>query len=438
MGEENGTAELLEEEEPEEDDRLSRLRAKARQLPLQPGVYLMKDSTGKIIYIGKAKALKNRVTQYFGSHQERHLEKVRQMVARVADFETIICDSEYEALVLECSLIKQNQPKYNILLKDDKGFRYIRVTPPPWTRIDEAKAIADDGAQYLGPYNSNFVVSQSVDEALKAFKLPQCGKVFPRDIGKERPCLNYFIGLCAAPCAGKITEAAYAEAANGALLFLKGGSAAAVERMTAQMEAAAERLDFEEAARLRDRISAVKKLSERQKVMMSKVPEQDVIASAKGAQNTCFEVFRFEAGRLTDQESFFVDTPEDEAEARYEFLLQYYSMRQRIPPQITLDFAPADEDLLLDWLSRKAGRRVYVHVPQKGEQLQLVTMCRQNAAERVAQRAGRALRETAALDELARLLGCPRPPEYIEAYDISHTAGTETWRGWWCFPADGR
>ena len=404
------------------------LRARAMRLPLHPGVYLMHDKSGKIIYIGKAKALKNRVSQYFGS-EKNHDEKVRQMVAHVEWFEYILTDSEFEALVLECSLIKQHTPKYNILLKDDKGYSYIRVTKGPWPRISEAKQTADDGAEYVGPYVSGWSVKQSVEAAQRIFRLPTCSRVFPRDIGKGRPCLNYYIKQCCAPCRGKITEEEYDEAVRDALEFLRGGSAESVRELTHRMEQASEKLEFEHAARIRDRLAAIRKMGERQKVVASKIPEQDVLAMTQGSGKTCFEVFRFEGGRLTDRETFFTSGMGAPKTMRGEFLERYYSMRDRIPPRVTLDGPAEGQELLSRWLSEKSGRRVAVTVPQKGEQAKLAEMCRSNAAEQLAQTTGRTGREASALDELARLLGLPEPPAYIESYDISNLAGGENVAG---------
>ena len=410
------------------EKHIKELRTRAMRLPLHPGVYLMHDKSGKIIYIGKAKALKNRVSQYFGS-EKNHDEKVRQMVAHVEWFEYILTDSEFEALVLECSLIKQHTPKYNILLKDDKGYSYIRVTKGPWPRISEAKQTADDGAEYIGPYVSGWSVKQSVEAAQKIFRLPTCSRVFPRDCGKGRPCLNYFIKQCCAPCRGKVTEEEYGEAVHDALEFLRGGSAGSVRELTRRMEEAAEKLEFEKAARIRDRLAAIRKMGERQKVVASKVPEQDVVALTQGAGRSCFEVFRFEGGRLTDRETFFTSGAGEPKAARAEFLERYYSMRDRVPPRVTLDGPAAGQELLSQWLSEKAGRRVTVTVPQKGEQAHLAQMCRSNAAEQLAQTTGRTGREASALDELARLLGLPEPPAYIESYDISNLAGGENVAG---------
>lgn len=410
------------------EKHIKELRSRAMRLPLNPGVYIMHDKTGKIIYIGKAKALKNRVSQYFGS-EKNHDDKVRRMVANVDSFEYILTDSEFEALVLECSLIKQHTPKYNILLKDDKGYHYIKVTAGPWPRISEAKQIADDGANYIGPYVSSWATKQSVDEALKIFKLPTCTRKFPQDIGKARPCLNYYIKQCCAPCRGKISESEYNESVEEAISFLRGGSAQCVRQLTRKMEEASEALEFERAARIRDRLAAIKRMGDRQKVVAARVPEQDVIALAQGAQTSCFEVFRFLNGRLCDRETFLMGETGNPKAARGEFIERYYSMRDRIPPRICLDGTAEESELLGDWLSQKAGRKVVLSVPQKGEQAQLVEMCRNNAAEQVAQATGRTVHEASALDELGRLLGMEKPPLYIESYDISNLAGSENVAG---------
>ena len=247
-------------------DKRAQLRKKAMRLPLQPGVYLMRDASGRIIYVGKAKALKNRVSQYFGS-DKNHDEKVRRMVSQVEDFETIITDSEFEALILECSLIKQHNPKYNILLKDDKGYHYIKISKGPWSKITEAKGNEvkeDDGAQYIGPFISSWAVRESVDEVRKIFRLPSCNRRFPQEMGKGRPCLNYYIKQCCAPCRGHINEKEYRESVQEAVEFLRGGSSASLKLLTEKMDEAAEALEFERAAKIRDRISAIKKVAEKQ------------------------------------------------------------------------------------------------------------------------------------------------------------------------------
>lgn len=410
------------------EERIRRLRDKAMKLPSEPGVYIMRNAKREIIYIGKAKALKNRVSQYFGSDRN-HTEKVRRMVLNVQDFDYIITESEFEALVLECSLIKQNQPKYNILLKDDKGYCYIRVSQKPWRRISQVMQKQDDGAEYIGPYMSAWYVRNAVDEARKIFGLPSCGKVFSGDFKKGRPCLNYYIKQCCAPCMGKISLSDYEERVDAALDFLKDGDGASVKIMTEKMNRAAEMLDFELAAKLRDRIRAVKKTRERQKVVEYKVEEQDIIALMTEGENGCFAVLRFSGGRLVDKEDFLIDDIGNAPNARKEFLQQYYSMREAIPPIVVLDGETEDGEILCEWLSQRAKKRVRFVFPQKGGQSHLVEMCRANAAERLAQSKGYLGSELSALDELAKLLGLDKPPEYIESYDISHLAGSENVAG---------
>ncbi len=410
-----------------EQDREKRLRKKAMSLPLRPGVYLMKDKSGGIIYVGKAKALKNRVSSYFGSHTN-HTTKVIRMVEHVHDFDYIVTDSEFEALVLECSLIKQHSPKYNILLKDDKGYHYVKITKGDWPRIDAAMQLVDDGSEYIGPYTSSFAVRQTVDQVKKIFRLPQCTKTFPV-AHRQRPCLNYHISQCSAPCAGKISQRDYLRSVEQAVDFLKGGSVFMLKQMQEEMEQAAENLDFEKAAVLRDRIAAITKFSEKQKVVSADVAEQDVFALSFAQDKACLAVLRFFGGRLCDTEHFIFDAPDDPTYARYELLMGYYSMRERIPPRILIDAMPQDADLLSQWLSEKLGKKVSFAVPQRGGQLNLLEMCRSNASEKLALNLGRKGRDTAALDELARLLGLDSPPEYIESYDISHTAGTENVAG---------
>lgn len=404
------------------------LRRKAMALPLTPGVYIMKNKDKKIIYIGKAKALKNRVSSYFGSHTNHSLKVIR-MVENVDDFDYILCDTEFEALVLECSLIKQHQPKYNILLKDDKGYNYIKITKGEFPRISESKQMLDDGATYLGPYVSNYSVKNTVEEALKIFKLPRCNKSFPRDYNKSRPCLNGFMGLCSAPCNGRITKEEYNAAVKDAIAFLKGGSAGTLKEMTEKMQQYSDNLEFEKAAAMRDRIKAIKNLDEKQKVVSINVPEEDVFALVNSVKKACFEAIRFKNGRLVDSESWLIDSVDNLDEARFELIERYYSMRDNIPSRIAVDGDIADEELLHTWLESKRGKKLEIIHPQRGEHLAIVNMCIKNANEHLAQNQGRLGREMAALEELANLLGLPKPPEYIESYDISHTFGADNVAG---------
>lgn len=411
------------------EENLPRLRKKAMALPLSPGVYIMKDKTGKIIYIGKAKALKNRVSQYFGS-QSNHTVKVRRMVERVADFDYIIVGSEFEALVLECSLIKLHSPKYNILLKDDKGYSYIKVEDTDgWKRLLAVHQKADDGAEYIGPYMSTDSVRKAVDEAARIFRLPTCGRSFPRDAGRGRPCLNYHIKLCSAPCAGRVSAEENNRAVDAAVRFITGGSEETVRELQAQMEQAAEDLEFEKAAYLRDAIASVRKTSARQVVYTDSKGDMDVFAVAEGENKTSLAVLRFHGGRLVDSESFVGDEALPPEEFRGKLLLDYYSMRDNIPPEILLDGPIDDDEAVRQWLSEKRGKSVKLRVPERGDGMALVKMAKTNAAETLARRLGRAGADIEALEELGRLLGLSKPPEYIESYDISHTEGAQAVAG---------
>ncbi len=410
------------------NERLTELRKKAMSLPLTPGVYLMKNKKNEIIYVGKAKALKNRVSTYFGS-QNNHTQKVRKMVENVNDFDYILCDSEFEALILECSLIKQHSPKYNILLKDDKGYHYIKVTENGWKNILAVKQKIDDGAEYIGPYTNSYGITNAVDEAKKIFRLPHCSKVFPRDFKKSRPCLNFYIGQCAAPCAGKTDEKTHNEAVETALDFIINGSDKVVQALTDKMLEASENLEFEKAAKLRDKISAIKKVTQKQKVVASNVPQQDVFAVVSSGSKACLSVLRFKDARLYDSEYFIIDAPENMPAARHELIRSYYSMRDFVPKRVAVDGEVDDSEVICEWLSSLAGRKVTIALPQRGEQHSLVEMCRSNAAQKLAVYLGRAGKTTAALDELGTLLGLKKPPEYIESYDISHTSGSDNVAG---------
>ena len=410
------------------NEKLQSLKAKALSLPLNPGVYIMKDAHGKIIYIGKAKALKDRVSQYFGS-QKNHEEKVRKMVSNVNDFDYILTDSEFEALVLECSLIKQYSPKYNILLKDDKGYNYIKITNEKWPRIYDVKQIADDGATYIGPYTSSAYVNKAVEEALNIFKLPRCKKDFSKHRRENRACLNFYINQCSAPCTGRISHDEYMENINDAILFLKGGNSAAIKKLTQKMQEFSENLEYEKAAKVRDKITAIKKISEKQKVVTTNGKDQDVIALVQAGGMSSFEVFRFSNGRLCDRDNYILNEVGNAEIVRAEFIIQYYMNKTDIPATILLDGAADAKDSIEEYLTQKQGKKVSIVIPKKGESLNLIEMCRNNDAERISQRLGRTFKETAALDELAKLLSLTKTPVYIEAYDISNIAGTDNVAG---------
>lgn len=410
------------------NEKLRELRKKAMALPLSPGVYIMKNKSRDIIYIGKAKALKNRVSQYFGS-QNNHPEKVRRMVENVADFEYIITDSEFEALILECSLIKQHTPKYNILLKDDKGYSYVKVTNEDWRRISYVLQKGDDDSTYIGPYKSSYYVKNSVEQAQKIFKLPTCNRKFPQDFRKGRPCLNFHIKQCCAPCTGRVKLKDYNEYVDEALGFLKGGDAKTIKLLTEKMLEASDNLDFERAAKIRDQINSIKKMRDKQKVVNTSVEEQDIIAFVGNSKKGSFEIFRFSQGRLFDRENFIVDDPGDESSALSEFILRYYSIRDDIPRYVVVSSELGDAEILEQWLTEKRGKKAYISVPQRGEQKHLVDMCRQNAFETLGQQEGISGRQYAVLEGLRDMLGLKSIPYYIESYDISNTAGAENVAG---------
>ena len=425
-----------------DNPRLEYLREKVKKLPLQPGIYIMKDKKGQIIYIGKANALKNRVSSYFRS-VEKHTPKVYRMVENVWDFEYIVTSSEFEALVLECSFIKQHTPKYNILLKDDKGYHYIRVGGGEYGKITACHQPQKDGARYLGPYISGYVVKQTVDEVNKVFLLPTCNRNFPQEIGKQRPCLNYHIKQCMAPCSGKISPQEYAEALEEAVSFLKGSSANIQKILTQKMMQAAEAMQYEKAARYRDRIRAIQGLAENQKVVSIRYEEEDVIALVQSSVKCCAVVLQFRDYRLVDKEYFMLDELSEFAqnasltdskeqavepmmqELRTQFVLRYYDMKQQVPKAVVLDGPPSCQQELEEYLCQKAQRSVQLLLPQKGDQMKLLQMAKENASQQIAEQTRRTSREISALDELARLLGLHQVPNYIEAYDISNI-GSET------------
>ena len=398
------------------------------KLPLTPGVYIMKNKQGKIIYIGKAKKLKNRVSQYFGS-QNKHAIKVRKMVENVDDFDYILTDSEFEALVLEASLIKQNQPKYNILLKDDKGYSYIKVTNEPYRKISAVLQKDDENADYIGPFTSSYSVKQSVDEANKIFRLPQCNKSFPRDFKKGRPCLNFHINRCMGVCTGKISRKEYDEAVNDALDFLKGDITKIVKELKIKMNACAENLDFENAGKYRDRIRAIENMQVKQKVVTETTDSKDVFALAFNENDICVTVLRYDKGRLCDSEYFFFDSDKMVENIRCNFLIQYYGMNRAVPQKIFVDEEFEDMELLGEHLTNVRGKKCTLSVPQRGEGLKLVNMCRENAYEKLAQKKGKQSSEIKSLEELKTLLGLQKTPEYIESYDISHTGGEDNVAG---------
>ena len=395
------------------------LYKKACMLPLLPGVYIIRDKTDTIIYIGKAKRLRIRVSQYFREGVP-HDAKVTQMINHAFAFDVIVCQSEFEALVLEASQIKAHTPKYNILLKDDKGYSYVKITHGPWPRISAALQKDDENADYIGPFTSAFAVREMVETAQNCFLLPRCNKEFPRDIGKGRPCLNAHIGKCMAVCSGKISCENYNQAVKNAVHLIRYGKKEILKTLNERMLEASDRLEFETAALLRDQINAITKVTAGQKVVVDPEVEMDVVALAGTPGSVCAAVLRFREGRLTDKREFLFHDTADIAAVREEFLPRYYLDDEQIPKIIAVDELPSDSEALQQALNEKRGSEVQLYVPQRGDKAHLVEMAHTNAVERLARESGRYAREEKLLDEMAQVLGLSKPPRTIESYDISN------------------
>ncbi|MCD8094776.1 MAG: excinuclease ABC subunit UvrC [Ruminococcus sp.] len=408
----------------EQNPKLVYLREKTLKLTTKPGCYIMKDNSGKIIYVGKAKNLHNRVSSYFRKGQD-HLPKVWRMVSLVADYDFIVTDSEFEALVLECSLIKQYSPKYNILLKDDKGYSYIRISDEPYPRISAVLQKENDGARYIGPFISSYSVKQAVDEANRIFMLPTCSKKFPRDFKKERPCLNFHIRQCMGVCRGAVSQEEYFQIIEQAIRYIQSGSQESVERLTKQMNEAAQRLDFELAAKCRDRISAIKRASEQQKIVTEDLRDMDIIALSLSSGEACAGVLMYRGGRLFDKYTAFIGMEDEGSVLREGFITEFYSSREDIPRDILLDEPIENVELIERYLSEKCGHRVKISVPQRGSLVKLTALAKSNAGEQLSLKVGRTGREIDALEELAKALGLEKPPEYIECYDISNLGSSD-------------
>ncbi len=415
--------------------RLPYLREKTSKLTASPGVYIMKNREGGIIYIGKAKNLKKRVTSYFRENPD-HTPKVAAMVSKVFDYDFIVTDSEFEALVLECSLIKQHKPKYNILLKDDKGYSYIRISDEEFPRITTEKNTAEKG-KYLGPYTSSYITKEAVNEANRVFMLPTCRKKFPQDFRKERPCLNYHIKTCMGVCRGRISAEEYRKTIDEAVDFIRSGSAASVERMEAEMNRAAEELEFEKAAMLRDRISAVKKASEKQKMVGNGVESADVIGIAEYNGGVYVSVLMYRENRLYDKAVFDMEKSDSAEDILSTFMVQFYHGRTDIPRIIALDHIPDEEELIIRLLEKQAEKSVKIQYPQKGRLAELLKLAKSNSAEYAALKSNRTGKEVIALEQLAKCLGLAEPPKIIEAYDISNLSSESMVAGMVVF-ADGR
>lgn len=408
--------------------RFDELKSKVLALPYEPGVYIMKDRQGEVIYVGKAKALKNRVSQYFQS-DSRHSPKTRKMVSHIWDFDIIVTESEFEALVLENSMIKKYKPKYNILLKDDKGYPYIKVTTskpyPAFSIVSKPQADAD---RYFGPYPSRRAARQAIDTICEALKLKTCRRVFPRDIGKERPCLNQHLGRCVAPCTGKVPPEEYAALMGEAIALLEGDYKRLVRELEARMLEASEELQFERAALLRDRMKAVSALGEKQKVVAGSFADLDALAFVQGQTKGCVVVLHYLGGALQDKEYTIIDgaTSEDAGEVLGAFLKQYYSLRQAVPKTVLLSDAIEDMPAVADFLGSIAERKIELAVPQRGKRHDLTRLAAKNAAEEIARVETGQERRLKSLELLQGMIGLDHPPELLESYDISNFAGADT------------
>ncbi len=405
------------------------MRKKALSLPLKPGVYLMKNLSGEILYVGKAKLLRNRVYSYFHAAGS-HTVKVATMVSHVRDFDVIITDTEFEALMLENSLIKHHKPKYNILLKDDKGY--------PFIRLDEREAFpsftlsmkpSNDGARYFGPYRGRRMANEVIETLNEMFRLPVCSRKFPRDIGKTRPCLNKHLKKCVCVCDKSIDSVQYHELISQAIMLLEGEISNLMHDLRIKMETAAENLDFEKAAKLRDRIAAVEKLGQRQKVVANRVPDMDIICIYPGTVRSCGVVLHYVEGALLGKDLEIIDTPLEEADipdVMEEFLKQYYRLQTMIPSHIAVSCEIDEEGIIERWLTSESGHKVTIETPKRGDKKRLIELAMENAREEARLATTSEERIAKILEALGKLAGMNELPLRIEAFDISNTAGGET------------
>lgn len=402
------------------------VQEKLQLLPNSPGVYIMKDEQGRIIYVGKAVVLKNRVRQYF-QNSRNHSAKVKAMVAKIADFETIITGSEIEALILECNLIKQHRPRYNISLKDDKTYPYIKVTvAEPYPRVFITRRVVKDGSRYFGPYTDAGAVHATLKLLRRLFPLRSC-----RQMTAQRPCLEYHIKRCLAPCTGKVDAQEYAAMIRSVCFFLEGRSEAVEKDLEQGMQAAAEDFAFERAARLRDQLTAVRKIREKQNIVTGS-GDQDAIGLARSEQGVCLQVLLIRGGKMVGGEHFMMNGSEDEADASIltAFLKQYYDRATFVPREILLPLEIEDEILIEAWLSEKKAAKVALEQPRRGTKKDIVIMAANNAQKYLADAATKLERAvaqtTGAVEDLGRYLGLAALPRRMECFDISHIQGSET------------
>ncbi len=407
------------------------IQEELKKLPDRPGVYLMHDKNDTIIYVGKAVNLKNRVRQYFRASHNEGIRK-DQMVRLIERFEYIITDSELEALVLECNLIKEHRPKYNILLKDDKTYPYIKVTlGETYPRVLFSRQMKKDKSQYFGPYTSAGAVKDTIELLRRLYQIRSCNRQLPKDTGKERPCLNYHIHQCKGPCQGYISPEEYREQIRKAMDFLNGNYKPVLEELEQKMQAASGEMDFEKAMEYRDLINSVRQVSEKQKVTHSDGEDKDVIALAKDDRDAVVQVFFVRDGRLIGREHFYVtiNVGDTTQQILTSFIKQFYAGTPFIPKEVMLQTKISEEEVIARWLSERRGQRVYIRVPKKGIKEKLVDLAQKNARlvlnqdkERLKREEGRTI---GAMKEIAKLLGLPGISR-VEAYDISNTNGFES------------
>lgn len=401
-----------------------------KKLPKEPGVYIMHDAHDDIIYVGKAISLKNRVRQYFQS--SRNLTpKIQQMVSKIARFEYIVTDSELEALVLECNLIKEHRPKYNTMLKDDKTYPYIKVTVnEPYPRILFSRTMKKDKARYFGPYTSAGAVKDTIELLQKIYKIRNCQRVLPRDTGKDRPCLYYHIHQCEGPCQGYISQEAYKESVKGVLSFLGGNYNEVMMMLQNKMQAASDALDFEGAIEYRDLLNSVKHVAEKQKITSSQMEDRDIIAFARADDEAVVQVFFVRDGKLIGREHFYVTgvAGDTRSEVMTTFIKQFYAGTPFIPKELLLQEPINDEEIITSWLSARRGQKVTVRVPQKGQKERLVELAYENASLVLSKDSEKIKREEArtigAVKSIAQMLGIASILR-IEAFDISNINGFE-------------
>ncbi|MBD5155530.1 MAG: excinuclease ABC subunit UvrC [Oscillibacter sp.] len=400
------------------------LLEKANSLPLAPGVYLMHGKDGEVIYVGKAKKLKNRVSQYFQAGRGHNI-KTHTMVNLVDTFDTIIVGSEFEALVLENALIKQYMPRYNILLKDDKGYPFVRLSREAYPKFSIASRVNDDGARYYGPYGGRHETRGALDAVKAALHLPTCNKTFPRDIGKERPCLNHHMGRCDGFCRAEMSQEEYNRRIDLAVQLLEGKVRTVTAQLKEEMQKAAEDWKFEEAAALRDRIAAIKVLSKRQKVLAGVCADTDVWGLYLGAK-CCFAVLHYEEGQLTGREAeLFAASLDEEPEILSALLLQYYGGKSIVPREICIPTEIEDQEVLEQLLTEQVKHKVTLRVPQRGERAQVLQMAATNAKEEAERQTTNQERSDKTLELLGKMLGLPEAPEWMESYDISNTGAED-------------